>query len=108
MQDLVQASLRIRPDRIIMGELRGAEAADFINATATGHDGSISSVHSASPYMAFMRLVHMVKLNGTNLSREDILEDLHTVIDIVVQLRRRVDGNRYYREVSEIYYADAR
>ena len=83
MQDLVQASLRIRPDRIILGELRGSEAADFINATATGHDGSISSLHASSPYVAFMRLVHMVKLNGTNLSREDILEDLQTVIDVM-------------------------
>lgn len=108
MQDLVQASLRIRPDRIIMGELRGAEAADFIHATATGHDGSLSSIHASSPHVAFMRLVHMVKLNGTNLSREDILEDLHTVIDIVVQLRRRIEGNCFYREVAEIYYADAR
>ena len=107
MQDLVQASLRIRPDRIIMGELRGAEAADFIHATATGHDGSLSSVHASSPHVAFMRLVHMVKLNGTNLSREDILEDLHTVIDIVVQLKRRVEGDLHYREVSDIYYADA-
>lgn len=107
MQNLVEASLRIRPDRIIMGELRGAEAADFINATATGHDGSISSLHSASAHMAFMRLVHMVKLGGTNLSREDILEDLHTVVDVVIQLRRRIEGNRYVREVSEIYYADA-
>ena len=106
MQDLVQASLRIRPDRIIMGEMRGAEAADFINATATGHDGSISSLHAASPHVAFMRLVHMVKLNGSNLSRDDILEDLHTIIDIVVQLRRRVEGKKHFREVSEIYYAD--
>lgn len=107
MQDLVQASLRIRPDRIIMGELRGAEAADFINATATGHDGSLSSIHASNPHMAFMRLVHMVKLNGSNLAREDILEDLHTVIDVVVQLQRRMDGQRSYREVSEIYFAGA-
>lgn len=104
MQDLIQASLRIRPDRIIMGELRGAEAADFIHATATGHDGSLSSVHASSPQVALMRLVHMVKLTGTNLSRTDILEDLHTVIDIVVQLKRRVEGDRYLREVSDIYY----
>ncbi|TAK74288.1 MAG: P-type DNA transfer ATPase VirB11 [Gammaproteobacteria bacterium] len=108
MQDLIQASLRIRPDRIIMGELRGAEAADFIHATATGHDGSLSSVHASSPYVAFMRLVHMVKLNGTNLTRDDILEDLHTVIDIIVQLKRRTEGNRTYREVSDIYYAEAK
>lgn len=104
MQDLVQASLRLRPDRIIMGEIRGAEASDFINATATGHDGSLSSIHAANPHMAFMRLVHMVKLSGTNLSREDILEDLHTVIDIVVQLKRHVREGKTIREVSSIYY----
>lgn len=105
MQDLVQASLRIRPDRIIMGELRGAEAADFINATSTGHDGSLSSIHAANPYMAFMRLVHMVKLSGTSLSREDILEDLHTVIDVVIQLQRKIQNNKVSRIVSSIYYS---
>ena len=108
MQDLVQATLRIRPDRIIMGELRGAEAADFINATATGHDGTLSSIHASSPYVTFMRLVHMVKLSGLTLSREDILADLHTVVDIVVQLKRKAVGNRFYREVSDIYYVDSR
>lgn len=105
MQDLVQASLRIRPDRIILGELRGSEAADFIHATATGHDGSISSLHASSPFVAFLRLVHMVKLNGTNLSREDILEDLHTVIDVIVQLQRKMVGNSMVREVSSIYFS---
>ncbi len=107
MQDLVQASLRIRPDRIIMGELRGAEASDFINATSTGHDGSLSSVHAPSPYVALMRLVHMVKLSGTSLSREDILHDLLTVIDIIVQLKRRVENNLSFREITEIYYVNA-
>jgi type IV secretion system protein VirB11 len=107
-QDLIQACLRIRPDRIIMGELRGSEAADFINAAATGHDGTLSSIHASSPYMTFMRLVHMVKLSGLNLSREDILDDLHAVVDIVVQLKCRVTDNRFFREVSEIYYVDGR
>ncbi len=107
MQDLVQASLRLRPDRIIIGELRGSEAADFINATATGHEGSLSSIHATNPGIAFMRLVHMVKLSGTSLSREDILEDLHSIIDIVVQLKRHQEKNTYVREVSEIYYKDA-
>lgn len=107
MQDLVQASLRIRPDRIIMGELRGAEAADFINATSTGHDGSLSSVHASSPYIALMRLVHMVKLSGTSLSREDILHDLLTVIDVIVQIKRRVENNNSFREITQIYYANA-
>lgn len=107
MQDLVQASLRIRPDRIILGELRGSEAADFINATATGHDGSISSLHASSPLTAFMRLTHMVKLSGIQLSRKAILSDLYHLIDVVVQLKRRLVGDKYIREVSEIYYADA-
>lgn len=107
MQDLVQASLRLRPDRIILGELRGSEAADFINATATGHEGSLSSIHATNPATAFMRLVHMVKLSGTSLSREDILNDLHSIIDIVVQLKRRREKNHYVREVSEIYYREA-
>lgn len=107
MQDLVQASLRIRPDRIIMGELRGAEAADFINATSTGHDGSLSSVHASSPYVALMRLVHMVKLSGTSLSREDILHDLLTVIDVIVQLKRRVENRNSLREITHIYYVNA-
>lgn len=107
-QDLIQASLRLRPDRIIMGELRGKEAADFIHATATGHDGSLSSVHASSAAIAFMRLTHMVKLNPEmNLSREDILDDLHTVIDIVVQLTRKKLEGTYERIISEIYYVYA-
>lgn len=106
MAQLVEVCLRLRPDRIIMGEMRGAEAADFLNATATGHDGSIASIHASHPAMAFMRLVHMVKLNpGMNMSREDILEDLHTIIDIVVQIKRVRIGGRYERRISEIYSA---
>lgn len=106
MTQLIEASLRLRPDRIILGELRGKEAADFINATATGHDGSISSIHASSPTLAFMRLVHMVKLNpAMNLSRDDILADLHHLIDVVVQIKRvRVDSH-YQRTISEIYSA---
>jgi type IV secretion system protein VirB11 len=108
MQDLVQASLRIRPDRIIMGEIRGAEAIDFMNASATGHDGSLSSVHAGSVAMAFMRLVHMMKLTGTNLSRDDLLTDLVMTVDIVVQLKRRLINDTLRREVSEIYYVHAK
>jgi type IV secretion system protein VirB11 len=108
-QQLIQASLRLRPDRIIMGELRGREAADFIHATATGHDGSLSSVHAANPLIAFMRLTHMVKLNPEmNLSREDILEDLHTVIDVIVQVKRVREGEQYKRIISELYYVYAK
>jgi type IV secretion system protein VirB11 len=107
MQDLVQASLRLNPDRIILGELRGSEAADFINAAASGHDGTLSSVHAANPAMAFMRLVHMVQQAGLQLTSEAILIDLHRVIDVVVQLRRRLVDGVLRREVACIYYADA-
>lgn len=107
MQMLVEASLRLKPDRIIMGELRGAEASDFINATATGHEGSISCLHASSPAMAFMRLVQMVRLSGNSFSRDDILEDLHMVIDIVIQLKRHIEGTRTIREITSIYYVDA-
>lgn len=107
MSQLVEVCLRLRPDRIIMGEMRGAEAADFLNATATGHDGSIASIHAANPAMAFMRLVHMIKLNPamSNLHREDILEDLHNIIDIVVHIKREREGDHYRRYISEIYSA---
>ena len=105
MPQLVEACLRLRPDRIILGELRGSEASDFLNATATGHDGSIASIHASHPAMAFMRLVHMVKMNPAMqmMEREDILEDLHTIIDIVVQIKRIREESRYRREISEIY-----
>jgi type IV secretion system protein VirB11 len=106
MPQLVEVCLRLRPDRIIMGEMRGAEAADFLNATATGHDGSVASIHASHPAMAFMRLVHMIKLNpAMNMNREDILEDLHNIIDIVVQIKRVREGNVYKRYISEIYSA---
>lgn len=106
MSQLVEVCLRLRPDRIIMGEMRGAEAADFLNATATGHDGSVASIHASNPEMVFMRLVHMVKLNlAMNMSREDILDDLHTIIDIVVQIKRVRQGDCYRRYISEIYSA---
>jgi len=106
MSQLVEVCLRLRPDRIIMGEMRGAEAADFINATSTGHDGSIASIHASNPSVAFMRLVHMIKLNpGMNLSREDILEDLHSIIDVVIQVKRVKEDGEYKRYISDIYSA---
>jgi type IV secretion system protein VirB11 len=105
MPHLIEACLRLRPDRIILGEMRGAEAADFINATATGHDGALSTIHASSPKVAFMRLVHMAKLKpGMNLSREDILADFHSLIDIVVQISRIRVQEKYIRFISEIYY----
>jgi type IV secretion system protein VirB11 len=106
LSQLVEVCLRLRPDRIIMGEMRGAEAADFLNAVATGHDGSVASIHAAHPAMAFMRLVHLIKLNpAMKMRRADILEDLHSLIDIVVQIKRIRVGDQYQRSISDIYSA---
>lgn len=108
MSDLLQASLRLRPDRIILGELRGPEAMDFINAASTGHEGSITSLHAASPMLAFLRLVHLMKQGGNTLSKDDILWDLVQVVDIMVQLKRTRLGKKVIRHVSDMYYADAK
>lgn len=108
VQDLIQAGLRINPDRIILGEMRGAEALDFIHVTATGHDGSISSLHASSPSTAFMRMIHMMKLSGTSLSRDDLLADLQLVVDVIIQVKREVIGSTIKRRVSEIYFASRR
>ena len=63
MQDLVQASLRLRPDRIIMGEIRGKEVFDFVSACSTGHSGALATIHANNPKVAFMRMVQLYKLN---------------------------------------------
>lgn len=101
MQDLVQASLRLRPDRILMGEIRGAEILDFVSACSTGHEGSMTSIHASDPEMAFRRMVQMVKLNNVpSMSDQDILEMLKSVVDIVIQLVKTSEGRR----VSGVYY----
>jgi type IV secretion system protein VirB11 len=105
MQDLVQASLRLRPDRILMGEIRGAEILDFVSACSTGHEGSMTSIHASDPEMAFRRMVQMVKLNNVpSMSDQDILEMLKSVVDIVIQLVKTPEGRR----VSGVYYRYAR
>ena len=104
MQDLVQASLRLRPDRILMGEIRGAEILDFVSACSTGHEGSMTSIHASDPEMAFRRMVQMVKLNNVpSMSDQDILEMLKSVVDIVIQLVKTSEGRR----VSGVYYKHA-
>lgn len=101
MQDLVQCSLRLRPDRIIMGEIRGAEILDFVSACSTGHEGSMTTLHANSPHIAFMRMTQLYKLNGVpSMSDEDILRELKTVIDIIIQLTKTPAG----RKVHSIYY----
>lgn len=100
-QDLIEACLRLRPDRIIVGELRGAEAFSFLRAINTGHPGSISTLHADAPSMALEQLKLMVMQAGLGMPPEEIRKYILAVVDIVVQLKRGSGGKRY---VSEIYF----
>jgi type IV secretion system protein VirB11 len=98
--DLLQAALRLRPDRILLGELRGREAVSFLRAINTGHPGSFSTIHANSPAGALEQLSLMVMEAGLGLSRRDTLAYARSVIDIVVQLERR-DGRRGIAAIAE-------
>lgn len=100
-QDLIEACLRLRPDRIIVGELRGKEAFSFLRAINTGHPGSISTLHADSPAMAIEQLKLMVMQADLGMPPEEVKKYILTVVDIVVQLKRGSGGKRY---VSEVYY----
>jgi type IV secretion system protein VirB11 len=102
-QDLIEACLRLRPERIIVGELRGSEAFAFLRAINTGHPGSISTLHADTPAMALQQLKLMVMQAGLGMPPDDIFNYIKNVVDIVVQLKRGAKGRRY---ISEIYYRD--
>lgn len=102
IEDLLQASLRLRPDRILLGELRGKEAYTFLRAVNTGHPGSITTVHADNPRSALHQIALMVQQNDINMTQEQIVEYIGSVVDIVIQLRR-VKGKRI---VSHIWYPD--
>lgn len=102
MSQLVATSLRLRPDRIILGEIRSEEALDFVNAAKTGHDGTIASIHAQNPRIALLRLADLVQSNkASHLSRKEIMNDLSSLIDIVVQMKRSKTGAPY--QISQIY-----
>tara|TARA_R110000868_G_scaffold50429_2_gene161134 strand:+ start:1632 stop:2657 length:1026 start_codon:yes stop_codon:yes gene_type:complete len=103
IQSLLESSLRMRPDRLFVGEIRGAEAFTFLRAINTGHPGSMSTVHADTPQGAYEQLVMMIMQGGMagSFSKADLLSYLHMVIPVVIQLRR--DGGR--RGVSEIFFA---
>ncbi len=104
MQDLVQCCLRLRPDRIIMGEIRGAEIMDFISACSTGHEGSMTSIHANNPRVAFMRMMQMYKLNNVpSMSDKDIFRELKEVVDIIIQVGKTPEG----RLAQSFYYKQA-
>jgi type IV secretion system protein VirB11 len=104
IQDLIESCLRLRPDRIIVGELRGAEAFSFLRAINTGHPGSISTLHADTPNMALEQLKLMVMQAGLGMPPAEIKTYITNVVDIVIQLKRGSGGNRY---VSEVYFKDS-
>lgn len=102
MRDLVKNSLRMRPDRIILGETRGAEAVDVLQAMNTGHDGSMSTVHANRPREALTRLENMVAMAGFNLPAKATRTQIAQAIDLIVQIQRMRDGKRRITSVTEV------
>jgi pilus assembly protein CpaF len=102
IRDLVRNSLRMRPDRIIVGEVRGAEALDMLQAMNTGHEGSLSTIHANSPRDALARLETMVLMAGLDLPVRAIREQVSSALQVLVHLSRLPDGTRRITQISEI------
>jgi pilus assembly protein CpaF len=102
IRELVRNSLRMRPDRIVVGEVRGGETLDMLQAMNTGHDGSLSTVHANSPRDAIARLETLVLMAGMDLPLRAIREQIASAVDVVVQLTRLKDGTRRVTAVTEV------
>ncbi|MEX2486608.1 MAG: CpaF family protein [Nitriliruptoraceae bacterium] len=102
IRDLVRNALRMRPDRIIIGEVRGGESLDMLQAMNTGHDGSLSTVHANTPRDAIARLETLVLMAGMDLPSRAIREQLASAVDVVVQISRLRDGTRRVTHVTEV------
>lgn len=102
MRDLVKNSLRMRPDRIILGEIRSAEAIDMLQAMNTGHDGSLSTIHANRPREALMRLENMVSMSGFKLPASAVRSLIASAVDVIVQISRMRDGVRRVTYISEV------
>ena len=102
MRDLVKNALRMRPDRIILGETRGAEAIDMLQAMNTGHEGSMSTVHANRPREALTRLENMVGMSGINLPSKAVRTQIAAAINIIVQIARMRDGVRRVIQIVEV------
>jgi pilus assembly protein CpaF len=101
-RELVKNALRMRPDRIIVGEVRGEEAFDMLQAMTTGHEGSMTTIHANSPRDAISRLEQMVGMAGLTMSEESIRAHIATAITVIVQLQRFPDGKRRVTSISEL------
>jgi pilus assembly protein CpaF len=102
IRDLVRNALRMRPDRIVVGEVRGAEALDMMQAMNTGHDGSISTVHSNAPRDALSRVETMMLMSGMELGIRAIREQISSALHLIVHQARMKDGVRRITHVTEV------
>lgn len=101
-RDLVRNALRMRPDRIVIGEVRGGEAIDMLQAMNTGHDGSLTTIHANTPRDALARLETMIQMTGMRLSDRAMRQQIAAAINMVVQVARLSDGTRRLTSISEI------
>jgi pilus assembly protein CpaF len=101
-RDLVKNALRMRPDRIIVGEVRGAEALDMLQAMNTGHEGSLTTVHANTPRDALARLETMILMAGTTLPNRAMREQISSALDLIIQASRLSDGSRRIVSVTEV------
>jgi pilus assembly protein CpaF len=102
IRDLLRNALRMRPDRIVIGEVRGVEALDLLTALNTGHDGALSTVHANSPGDALARLETLALMAGVGLPHAAIAEQVERGVDLVVHLQRQADGARRVTEIAEV------
>jgi len=102
MRDLVKNALRMRPDRIILGEIRGSEALDMLQAMNTGHDGSMGTIHANRPREALTRLENMVGMSGINLPAKAVRQQIAAAVHLIVQISRMRDGVRRITAITEI------
>ena len=102
MRDLVKNCLRMRPERIIVGEVRGSEAFDLLQAMNTGHDGSMGTLHANSPREALGRLESMISVGGFNLPSKTVREMIVSSVDVIVQASRLRDGRRVITHITEV------
>jgi pilus assembly protein CpaF len=107
IRDLVRNSLRMRPDRIVIGECRGAEALDMLQAMNTGHDGSLSTLHANTPRDALARLETMVMMAGYDLPLRAIREQIASALDMLIQIERMSDGTRRVVAITEVQRMEA-